>query len=242
MKKAIVVGASSGIGLQVTISLLNDGYEVYALSSNCEKLALQKSQLSEFNASNLHLIQCDLREAADRASAIRTLRSSGSFSALVFVSGLPYGGRLGMLLLEDVRRVFEVNTLAFIELLQGLTRIFERPASVVVVSSSAASFCQVGNSVYGASKSALERMVVSFALEFRGKGIRFNSLAPALVDTDMLKEMGEQAREETLKGVNSERALTTLEVSNVVRFLLSSESLAINGEVLDLGRNLPLNS
>jgi 3-oxoacyl-[acyl-carrier protein] reductase len=242
MKKAIVVGASRGIGLQVVISLLDDGYEVYALSSNFEQLALPTSQLIETKAGNLHVIQCDLEDVADRASAIRTLRGSGLFSALVFVSGLPYGGRLGMVLLEDVRRVFEVNTLAFIELLQGLIRSFERPASVVVVSSTAASFSQVGNSVYGASKIALERMVASFALEFRDKGIRFNCVAPALVDTQMLEVMGGQAREETLQAVNSERALTTREVSDVLRFLLSSESLAINGEVVDLGRNLPLNN
>jgi enoyl-[acyl-carrier-protein] reductase (NADH) len=63
-----------------------------------------------------------------------------------------------------------------------------------------------------------------------------------LVDTQMLEVMGGQAREETLQAVNSERALTTREVSDVVRFLLSSESLAINGEVVDLGRNLPLNN
>ena len=242
MKKAIVVGASRGIGLQVTVSLLNDGYEVYALSSNCEKLVLQTSQLSETKVGNLHPIHCNLGEAADRESAIRTLRGSGSFSNLVFVSGLPYGGRLGMVLPEDVRRVFEVNTLAFIELLQGLMRSFERPASVVVVSSTAASFSQVGNSVYGASKIALERMAASFALEFRDKGIRFNCVAPALVDTDMLEMMGAQAREETLQAVNSERALTTEEVSGVVRFLVSSDSLAINGEVVELGHNLPLTS
>lgn len=242
MKKAIVVGASRGIGLQVTISLLNDGYEVYALSSNCEKLALQTSELSESRVGNLHAIQCDLGEAADRSSAIRTLRGLGLFSHLVFVSGLPYGGRLGMILPEDVRRVFEVNTLAFIEVLQGLMRSFERPASVVVVSSTAASFSQVGNSVYGASKTALERMAASFALEFRDKGIRFNCVAPALVDTDMFEMMSAQAREETLRAVSSERALTTQEVSDVVRFLLSSDSLAINGEVVDLGHNLPLTS
>ena len=242
MKKAIVVGASSGIGLQVTISLLNDGYEVYALSSNSEKLALQTSQLSETRVGNLHPIQCDLGEVEDRASAIRTLRASGLFSHLVFVSGLPYGRRLGMVLQEDVRRVFEVNTLSFIELMQGLLRSFEKPASVVVVSSTAASFSQVGNSVYGASKIALERMVASFALEFRGKGIRFNCVAPALVDTDMLEMMDGQARGETLQAVNSERALTTQEVSDVVRFLLSSDSLAINGEVVDLGHNLSLKS
>jgi 3-oxoacyl-[acyl-carrier protein] reductase len=147
-----------------------------------------------------------------------------------------------MVLPEDVRRVFEVNTLAFIELLQGLMRSFENPGSVVVVSSTAASLSQVGNSVYGASKIALERMVASFALEFRSKGIRFNCVAPALVDTDMLEMMDLQAREETLQAVNSERALTTREVSDVVRFLLSPDSLAINGEVVDLGRNLPLTS
>jgi 3-oxoacyl-[acyl-carrier protein] reductase len=242
MKKAIVVGASRGIGLQVTISLLNDGYEVYALSSNCEELVLQTSQLTETNVGNLHPIQCDLGEGADRASAIRALRGSGVFSHLVFVSGLPYGGRLGMVLPEDVRRVFEVNTLAFIELLQGLIRTFEQPASVVVVSSTAASFSQVGNSVYGASKIALERMVASFALEFRDKRIRFNCVAPALVDTDMLEMMDGQAREQTLKAINSERALTPQEVSDVVRFLLSPDSLAINGEVVDLGHNLSVTS
>ena len=139
----------------------------------------------------------------------------------------------------DIRHVFELNTIAFLDLLQGLMRSFDNPSSVVAISSIAAHLPHVGNSVYGASKIALERIAASFSVELRDKGIRVNCVSPALVDTEMLHLMAESARQESLVAVNSERPLTAHEVANVILFLLSPDSSAINGEVIELGCNLP---
>jgi 3-oxoacyl-[acyl-carrier protein] reductase len=237
--KVIVVGASSGIGLAVSLSLLDKGFQVYALTSSRDELLKKVINSKHPLQANLHAVQTDLSSAKSRQAALRELRpSTGTYRHLVFVSAIPYGGRLGMIPAKDVHHVFETNSFAFLDLIQGLVRFFESPASVVIISSNAAGFPQVGNSIYGSSKIALERLALSCALEFRDRGIRVNCLAPTLVDTEMMSLMDETSRLGVMNSANSLRPLSISEVTNVVLFLLSPDSKAINGEVINLGKNL----
>jgi 3-oxoacyl-[acyl-carrier protein] reductase len=235
----IVVGASSGIGFEVSLSLLDKGFQVYALTSSRDELLEKMKNSRHPLQGNLHAVQTDLSSAKSRQAAIRELRSSaGTYRNLVFVSAIPYGSRLGMIPAKDVHEVFETNSFAFLDLIQGLVRFFERPASIVVISSNSAGFPQVGNSIYGSSKIALERLALSCALEFRDRGIRVNCIAPTLVETEMMSLMDDTSRLGVLSSAHSLRPLNISEVTNVVLFLLSPDSNAINGEVINLGKNL----
>jgi 3-oxoacyl-[acyl-carrier protein] reductase len=239
LEKVIVVGVSRGIGLEVALSLLDKGFQVYALTSSRDELLEKIVNSKHPRQSNFHAVETDLSDAKSRQIALKELRSSaGPYRHLVFVSAIPYGNRLGMVPAKDVHEVFETNTFAFLDLIQGLVRFFESPASVVVISSNAARFPQAGNSIYGSSKIALERLALSCALEFRDRGIRVNCVAPTLVETEMMSLMDETSRVGVMNSSNSQRPLSISEVVAVVLFLLSSESRAINGEVINLGRNL----
>lgn len=239
LEKVIVVGASRGIGFEVSLSLLDKGFQVYALTSSRDELLERMVNLEHPLQRNFLALEADLSDAKSRHRALKELRSStGTYRHLVFVSAIPYGGRLGMVPAKDVHEVFETNSFAFLDLIQGLVRFFESPASVVVISSNAAGFPQVGNSIYGASKIALERLALSCALEFRDRGIRVNCVSPTLVQTEMMSLMDETSRVGVMNSSHSKRPLSIAEVTSVVLFLLSSDSRAINGEVINLGRNL----
>ena len=237
--KAIVIGASSGIGLDSCMKLLQSGYEVYAISRDVERLKDNLSRLDTLPKDRFFPIEANIQLATDRNFVTRSLRSKEmKFDSLIFVSALPFGKRIGMVATQDIRDVFEVNTFAFFDIFQGISRSMNDGASVVVISSNSSNHVQAGNSVYGSSKSALERLSASFSYEFRNRGIRVNCVAPTLVSTEMLKMMDQKSQNEILERSNSERPLSVGEVTDLVMFLLSPRAIALNGLVLDIGLNL----
>lgn len=86
-----------------------------------------------------------------------------------------------------------------------------------------------GNLPYGASKGAMERIVLAAAREFRGEGITANVVNPGATDTGwMTGELMDQVRRITLSG----RVGTAEDCANIVRFLCSKEGGWINGQLL----------
>jgi 3-oxoacyl-[acyl-carrier protein] reductase len=238
-RKSIVLGASSGLGLESTISLLKNSSEVLAVVRDRQKIFSELSQHSSLNLNLLTVFETDLALESERTKLIRDIRIHGNnYDSLLFAAGIGFGRRLGMISQMEINSLMETNLYSFFQIMQGLVRSMAKPSSVVVVSSFSSGYSQVGNSIYGASKSALERLTASFAVEYVQNGIRFNAISPTLIDTPMLKQMDVLSQEEVLTFVGSDRALKSQEVVSVVDFLFSEQSLAINGQVIRLGMNL----
>jgi 3-oxoacyl-[acyl-carrier protein] reductase len=238
-RKSIIVGASSGLGLESTISLLKNSSEVLAVVRDGQKILSELSQHSGLNLDLLTVLETDLALETEREKLIKDIRIHGkNYDSLLFAAGMGFGRRLGMISPTEITTLMETNVYSFVQIMQGLVRFMANPSSVVVVSSFSSGYSQAGNSVYGASKAALERLTTSFAVEYVQSGIRFNAISPTLIDTPMLKQMDSLSQEAVLSFVGSDRALKSPEVVNVVDFLFSRESLAINGQVIRLGTNL----
>ena len=238
-KTALLIGASSGIGLAICASMLRAGSEVVAVVRDEKKLTDNLSSLADVPLRLLHPIETELGDPDRRKDLIREIRRSRRiFDSLVFAAGLGFGKRLGMISSREVSEVLEINFLSYVHLFQDLTRSMGDPSSAVVLSSHAAQNVIQGNSIYGASKTALERASASFAHEFVNAGIRVNCVAPTLVATPMLDMMDQKSRDLVLSSTNSQRELRVEEVCEIIHFLLSSKSNAINGQVIKLGENL----
>jgi len=235
-RKSIIVGASSGIGLASTISLLENSTEVLAIVRNRQKIFSALSQHTSLDLNLLTVLEADLAVEAERTKLIKDIRINGKkYDSLLFAAGIGFGRRLGMISHLEITTLMETNLYSFVQIMQGLVRSMDNPSSVVVVSSFSSEYHQPGNSIYGASKAALERLTASFAVEYLPSGIRFNVISPTLIDTPMLKQMDSLSQIALLSFVGSERELKSHEVVNVVNFLSSGESAAINGQVIRLG-------
>jgi NAD(P)-dependent dehydrogenase (short-subunit alcohol dehydrogenase family) len=129
-----------------------------------------------------------------------------------------------------------LNFGAFLELVRNFSKkkFLGTNPSIVGVSSVMASAGQPGRVLYSASKGALEAAVRSMSLELAGSGIRVNAVAPGVVNTELIQKAVKEMGDEWIQKQIIEQPLgllDTLDVAQVVMFLLSDATLKVTGSV-----------
>jgi short-subunit dehydrogenase len=182
--RAIVTGASSGIGRATAIALAEEGCEVILA-------ARRRDALEELAATN-RLFQvrvCDVGIEADCLELVSAARdeSGDCHPVLVNAAGIAEFGPFDEMGWESITDHFKVNVLGPILLTQAaLPWILEHgEGHVVNVLSIAATNPFLGAAVYCASKSALHMFGRSIAAEYRSRGVRVTSLLPGSTDTSL---------------------------------------------------------
>ncbi|HZW80227.1 MAG TPA: SDR family oxidoreductase [Candidatus Deferrimicrobiaceae bacterium] len=227
-KVAIVTGASSGIGLELTKKLIANGYRVVA---NSRRLTSAKT-LSE--TSDLKLVDGDisLQETAQRV-ADTAVQHFGRIDLLVNNAGIFIPKSFTEYTAEDFRRATATNLAGFFYVSQlAVSQMrLQRSGHVVNVTTSFASqpVASLPASLANLTKGGLESVTRSLAIEFAEEGIRFNTIAPGVVNTPMHRVEAH----EFLKQLSPMKRLA--EVGEVADLLLYMESASfLNGEVVHL--------
>ena len=233
---AVVTGAASGIGRQCCRQLLDDGWQVHALDVSASALQEVDAELQVGN--RLHVLPCDVRDAADIASAFAEIGGqAASVDALIYSAGILRTGPLMDLSIEDFDQLFAVNTRgawlcvkAALPLLRQAASS-EMPSRVVMLGSIAAIRPKIGGGAYAASKAALSRLVRVMAVELAQDNILVNSVAPGTVDTPMiasaLAEPGKTYKPSGRSPLG--RVAAPSDVVAVIRFLLQPASNYVTG-------------
>jgi NAD(P)-dependent dehydrogenase (short-subunit alcohol dehydrogenase family) len=172
----LVSGAASGIGAAIAARFAAAGDRVAGLDLQPSSCALS--------------LQADLRsEAAVEQALQRALSEWGSPTVLVHAAGIsPRGG-----LLEqspaDWLNLYDVNVIGALRLLQATVPGMKAAGggAVLLLSSINASFGTPSHTAYAASKAAINSLTQSAALELAADGIRVNAIAPASIDTPLLR-------------------------------------------------------
>lgn len=131
---------------------------------------------------------------------------------------------------------FDINIKAVIFLTQSLLTKLRDGASIVMVSSLAASRSFRGHAIYSASKAALDSLTKSLALELADRQIRVNSVNPTVVMTKMGRENWSEPNKaaKLLDRIPLKRFCEVHEVIKAIAYLLSSKSSFVNGHHLNL--------
>jgi NAD(P)-dependent dehydrogenase (short-subunit alcohol dehydrogenase family) len=181
----IVTGASQGIGAGVVQEFLDRGYNVVANSRNISKSGT-------FAASEkLALVDGNIGESAVAAKIVETaITRFGSVDALVNNAGIFFAKPFTEFTEEDFEAFSTVNLKGFLYVTQGSVKQMltqKKGGSVVTITSS-----QVVNPIAGITasvpmitKGGLEAVTRSLAIEYAKENIRFNVVAPGIVDTPM---------------------------------------------------------
>lgn len=231
-KTILVTGASSGIGAQTAIDCSKMGAHVVITARNEERL---KQTLEAMDGDGHKLIVADLSNESDLDNLMSNLPK---LNGAVLCAGVGFTLPFVFCSRPKMDDVFNINFFAPIELLRLLVKKkkVEADSSVVFVSSiGGVNVFNVGNSVYGASKGALNTMVKQIALEIAPKKIRVNSVNPGMVNTKLIRE-GMLLTEEQLKADEERYPLRrygeTTDVSNGIIYLLSDASCWVTGHAL----------
>lgn len=176
MPSVLITGTSTGIGKATAVELAKRGWRVFASMRNPEKAGELEAALEDAGAwGQVEIIQLDVTDPASIRSAVaKTLSSSGGvLDAVVNNAGMSVAGAFEDLPDEGVRRVMETNFFGVLALTKALLPTFraQRRGRIVMVTSEAAFFGLPANSIYSASKWAVEGWAESLAYDVTPFGI-----------------------------------------------------------------------
>lgn len=186
----LVTGCSSGFGLEIARRFLDKGWNVVATMRTPREDLLPRSE-------RLRVLPLDV---TDTESIRRCIDAAGPIDALVNNAGIGLLSPLEGLAMDNVREIFETNTLGTIAMTQAvLPQLRQRQAGVVVnVTSSVTLKPFPLLSVYTASKAAVNAFTASLALELQPFGIRAHLILPGRAPAT---RFGENARRRMSDGV-----------------------------------------
>jgi NAD(P)-dependent dehydrogenase (short-subunit alcohol dehydrogenase family) len=187
-KTVIVTGASQGIGAGAAKAFLDRGYNVVATSRNV-------TRSKDLPASpTLALVDGDIGDASVAAKVSETAISKfGSINALVNNAGIFFPKAFIDYTVEDLRKLSSTNLEGYLYITQFAVKQMlaqKSGGSVVGITSSLVENPIMGLnvSVPMITKGAIDAMTRSLASEYAKQGIRFNTVAPGMVDTPMHKD------------------------------------------------------
>lgn len=213
LRRAVVTGASSGIGEAIAIRLLQEGWHVTGLSRRA----------SAIDHPNFAHRSVDL--SSD--SAIRAAAEGLRADCFVHAAGLMSTNPLGELDIEAGARMWQLHVQAPTVLADRLLSRMPSGGRIVILGSRTAAGA-AGRSQYAATKAALTGLTRSWAAELAPRGITVNLVSPAATDTPMLRDPARANVAPKLPPIG--RLIRPEEVAATVAFLLSAGAAAITGQ------------
>lgn len=235
-KTILVTGASSGIGQSVAIQCAKVGASLVLTGRDMVRL---NETLSLLDPGDHHAFAVDLSSAENIRGLVNDLRPlNGVVHSAGIIKRLP----LKFISESSWEELMRINFYAPVLLTQQLykKKLLQPNASVVLISSVAASFASLGNIMYMSSKGALNSFMKGIALELASSGIRANSILPGMVKTHLSGQISDQELEEDMKRYPLGRYGNPEDVAYAAIYLLSDASSWMTGSTLTLDGGLTL--
>lgn len=190
MGSALITGTSTGIGRDTAVALAARGWRVFATMRNLEKRGPLEQALTAAGAlDRVDILQLDVADAASIDAAVSSVlsKTGNTLDAVVHNAGVAAAGALEDVPEAELRRVMETNFFGVLALTKTLLPTFraQRSGRVVLVSSEAAFMGQPTNSIYCASKWALEGWAEAVAFELEPFGIDVVLIEPGPYRTEI---------------------------------------------------------
>jgi len=237
----LVTGASKGIGASIAQVLAKYGLKVWINYRSNPNLADEVKQTIEKNGGSAAVIKADVTKEDEWKEMIKSIiDSDGGLSYLVNNAGITKD-KLAIRMSEaDFMDVIDANLKsAFLGCKEALKIMSKKKFGAIVnISSIVGEMGNAGQTNYSASKGGLNAMTKSFAKEGASRNIRFNTVTPGFIETDMTEELNESVKQNYINNIPLKRFGKTNEVAKAVAFLLSDDSSYITGEILKVNGGL----
>lgn len=235
----LITGASSGMGA-LCAKQLSRSRKIILASENAEAL---DNVLWECDHPENHLLwRCDF--ASERTQIVDSLSdllksNNAVVDQYVHFAGISKLMPLKTASISSIDIVFNVNFFSILEIMKVLLKKLNGKAlnNVVLISALVSERGNVGNSIYAASKGAINSLVYTLAREL-APGVRINALLPGAIETPMTVHLDERYKEEMRKDTPLGFGHPQ-DVVDYIEFLLSDKARWITGQTLfiDGGRN-----
>ncbi|UFH54070.1 SDR family oxidoreductase [Spirosoma sp. KNUC1025] len=227
-KNIVIAGGSQGIGLATAKAFINEGATVWITGRNADKLQQAAEQINSPNLTALVSDTSSLEGIAVLEKAVA--ESEKKLDVLLLNAATAVVAPIEHITEADYDAQFNTNVKGPLFTLQKLLPYLADGSSVTFTSSGVASAAFVGNSVYSATKAALNKIADIAVNELAERKIRVNIVSPGPIKTPGLDSVAPEGAQAYLASKNALQRLGTAdEVASTVLFLASEAASYING-------------
>lgn len=242
-RRAIVTGASRGIGKAAAIRLAQDGYDIAFCYRSSNELAEAAAAEMRAHGAAVYHAPCDVTDPdAVNAFVEEAEREIGEITTLVNSAGITRDRALATMTQDDWASVIDTNLTGTFNFTRAVSYRFmrQRGGSIISMSSVAGIYGNRGQTNYAASKAGIVGMSKSLAKEMGSFGVRINVVAPGFIETDMTGVFNDAMRKKVLATIPLKRFGTTDDVAELVSFLASDRSSYLTGQVIQIDGGIVL--
>ena len=234
-KIALVTGAGRGIGREIALTLAKNGATVIVNYNGSKAAADEVVEEITKNGGNAEAIQCDVADFAASEELVKAvLEKYKRVDILVNNAGITRDNLIMRMSEEDYDAVLDTNLKGTFNMIRHLSRSFikQRSGKIINITSVSGVLGNAGQANYSASKAGVIGLTKSVARELASRGINVNAVAPGFIDTDMTKNMTEDAKKAVNTMIPMGRMGSAKDIADMVMFLASDNSNYITGQVM----------
>ena len=238
-KRALVTGASGGIGGAIARALNAQGAEVALSGTRTDALEALAGEL----AGRVHVLPCDLSDKTAANKLVEeTQGAMGGLDILVNTAGITRDSLMMRMKDEDWEAVLEVNLTATFRLARAALRpmVRQRWGRIIGIASTVGVTGNPGQANYSASKAGMIGMTKALAGEVAARGITVNCVAPGFITTAMTDALDDKQKQRVMAGIPSARLGAPEDVAASVVFLASEEAGYITGQTLHVNGGMAM--
>jgi 3-oxoacyl-[acyl-carrier protein] reductase len=232
-KRALITGASGGIGEEIAAAFHSQGATVALSGTRREKLDEVASRIG----SRVHVLPCDLRDRAQVSNLVSQAETAlGQLDILVNNAGITRDNLFMRMRDEEWDDVIAVNlTSSFILCRAALRNMMRRRSGRIInIASISGVIGNPGQGNYAASKAGLVGMTKSLAREVASRGVTANCIAPGFIETPMTQALNGKQTESISAVIPAGVFGKPSDIAAGAVFLASDEARYITGETLHI--------
>jgi len=234
-KIILLTGAGKGIGKEILNLLLKEKVIIYAITRDKKDFKWIKEK------KNLYLFEGDITNQNTINKLFKNVKKNKHvLNCLINNAGIRQRKKFSKISNNELNYVFENNFFSIYKLIQEFSKQFKFKSymgSVINISSIVGNLGFDELSGYASSKSALDGLTKSLAVELSVKKIRVNSIAPGFIKSsyfENFKKNKSKLYSWTLSRIPLKKWGENLDVANLTLFLLSENSKYINGQIIKI--------
>ncbi len=239
-KKAIITGATAGIGKAIAKLFVENGADVAIIGTNIERAKETLAELEKIKVKESQKIIFEMVNVANtqeiEISFTKILQLFGRVDILINNAGITKDNLLIRMPEEDWDRVIDVNLKSVYNTCKAIARpmMKAKKGKIINISSVIGLTGNAGQINYAASKAGIIGLTKSLAKELASRNINVNCIAPGFIKTKMTEALPEEVKKELLEKIPLKRLGEPEDVAQLVLFLAGNMSDYITGQTITI--------